>query len=62
MADDRNDRAPQDRRVNVHEDRELRFRTTRWTVTPDARRRAVHKVGVSADAVERELGGAAGSA
>jgi hypothetical protein len=57
MADDLKNRGAQDRaRVNIHEDHEVRYWTQKWGVTPEALKAAVGKVGVSADAVARELG------
>jgi uncharacterized protein DUF3606 len=57
MADDLKNRGAQYRaRVNIHEDHEVRYWTQKWGVTPEALKAAVGKVGVSADAVARELG------
>ena len=62
MADDKNDRGPADRaRVNVEEDYEVRYWTAKWGVTADELRRAVAKVGVSAEAVEHELRSGSGN-
>lgn len=57
MADDLKDRGVRDRsRVNVHEDYEVRYWTEKWGVTEERLRQAVQKVGVSVEAVARELG------
>ena len=57
MADDLNNRGAQDRaRVNVNEDHEVRYWTQKWGVSKEQLAAAVNKVGVSADAVARELG------
>ena len=57
MADDLKNRGAQDRsRVNVHEDHEVRYWTGKWGVTKEQLAAAVKKVGVSVDAVARELG------
>lgn len=59
MADDRNLRGPQDSsRVNLEQDYERRYWCERFGCTEDQLRRAVAKVGSSADAVGRELGNA----
>ena len=56
MADDLKNRGAQDRaRVNVNEEHEIRYWTEKWGVTPQALKDAVKRVGVSADAVAREL-------
>jgi hypothetical protein len=44
------------RRVNVHEDHEVRYWTEKCGVTKQQLADAVKKVGVSIDAVARELG------
>ena len=57
MADDLKNRGAQDRaRVNVHEDHEVRYWTEKCGVTKQQLADAVKKVGVSIDAVARELG------
>jgi hypothetical protein len=56
MADDLKNRGAQDRaRVNVNEDHEVRYWTQKWGVSKEQLAAAVNKVGVSADAVAREL-------
>ena len=58
MADNKNDRGPGDRsRINIHENYEVQYWTTKFGVTKEQLSAAVDKVGVSAAAVERELGG-----
>lgn len=57
MSDDKTKRGPQDSsRVNVHEDYEVAYWTGKWGVTKAQLEAAVKKVGVSADAVGKELG------
>jgi Protein of unknown function (DUF3606) len=57
MVDDLKDRGAQDRsRVNVNEDHEVRYWTQKWGVSKEQLADAVQKVGVSVDAVARELG------
>ena len=57
MADDLKNRGAQDRaRVNVNEDHEVRYWTQKLGVSKEQLAAAVNKVGVSADAVARELG------
>jgi Protein of unknown function (DUF3606) len=56
MADDLKNRGAQDRaRVNVNEDHEVRYWTQKWGVSKEQLAAAVKKVGVSVDAVAREL-------
>ena len=56
MSDNLKDRGPQDRsRVNVSEEWEVRYRTREFGVNEDQLRKAVQKVGPSADAVRKEL-------
>jgi len=43
------------KRINIHEDYEVRYWTKRFGVTPEQLKAAVHKVGVMVDDVEREL-------
>jgi hypothetical protein len=48
--------SPQDaKRINVHEDYEVRYWTKRFGVTPEELKAAVKKVGVMVDNVEAEL-------
>jgi hypothetical protein len=55
MADDLRNRGAQDRRrVNIHEDHEVRYWTEKWGITKQQLADAVKKAGVSADAVARE--------
>jgi hypothetical protein len=57
MVDDLKNRSAQDRlRVNVHEYYEVRYWTEKWGVTQEQLVEAVHKAGVSAEAVARQLG------
>lgn len=58
MADDQTRRSPQDAaRININEDYEVRYWTERFGVGEQRLRDAVEKVGVGAEAVERELRG-----
>ena len=58
MADDKQKKGPQDAsRVNVHEDYEVAYWSTRFGVTADQLRAAVEKAGTSAKAVEEQLKG-----
>ena len=57
MADDKSSIGGQDRaRINVNEDYELRDWSKKFGVTPDELKKAVKKVGTSADDVRKELG------
>ena len=57
MATDLKNRGEPDRtRVNVNEDREVRYWTQKWGVTKEQLAAAVNKAGVGADAVARKLG------
>jgi hypothetical protein len=57
MADNLQDRGPQDRaRINVNEPHEVAYWTSKFGVTADQLRNVVTDVGVSADAVEQALG------
>jgi hypothetical protein len=57
MSDDTKDRGPQDAsRINVHEDYEVRYWTKALGVSKAELEALVKKVGVSADAVRKELG------
>lgn len=56
MSDDLQRRGGQDRkRIDVHQNHELRDWADRFGVTTEALRRAVQAVGDRADAVERHL-------
>lgn len=57
MADDLTKRGKPDQiRVNVQEDWELRERSKEWNVTPQQIKDAVEKVGPMVKDVKRELG------
>lgn len=57
MADDLTKRGKPDQiRVNVHEDWELRERSKEWNVTPQQIKDAVKKVGPMVKDVKKELG------
>jgi len=57
MADDKSNRGPQDAaRINLHEDYEVTYWTGKFGVSKAELEAAVKKVGVSAEAVGRELG------
>jgi hypothetical protein len=56
MADDLNNRGPQDRaRINVNEAHEIRYWTKALNISEDQLRAAVAAAGVNADAVRRFL-------
>jgi Protein of unknown function (DUF3606) len=56
MSDDKTKTGDSDRkRVNIHEDYELRDWSKKWGVSEQQVKDAVAKVGVMADDVEREL-------
>lgn len=56
MADDKTKTAPQDAaRINVHEDYELRYWSTKFGCTEEQLKAAVKKAGVMAKDVEQEL-------
>lgn len=56
MADNLQDRGPQDRaRINVHEDWEVRYWTEALGVSKEELERAVEQVGPSAKAVREHL-------
>jgi len=56
MADDLTNRGPRDRnRIDVNEDYEVRYWTTKFTCTTAELREAVKAVGVMADKVEAYL-------
>lgn len=58
MADDLTKRQPQDaNRISMREDWEVRYWAAKFGVSEERLKRAVMKVGNSAAAVERELGG-----
>jgi len=55
--DDKKKTAPQDAdRVNVNEDYEVQYWSTKWGVSAEALKAAVAKAGPMADNVARELG------
>jgi hypothetical protein len=57
MADDKSNRGPQDAsRINIHEDYEVEYWTRKFGVSQSELEAAVGKVGVSADAVAKQLG------
>ena len=57
MADDLSNRGVQDRaRVNISEGHEVRYWTEKWGISAAQLADAVRKVGVSADAVAKQLG------
>jgi len=57
MADDLKNRGAQDRRrVNIHEDYEVRYWTEKWGISKEQLAQAVKRAGVSAEAVARQLG------
>lgn len=57
MADNLNERGPQDRsRVNVNEEWELQYWSRKFGVSAEQLRAAVKAVGPSADAVGKHLG------
>jgi hypothetical protein len=56
MSDDKSKTVAERRRINIHEDYELRFWSKKFGVSPNELRCAVSKVGVFADDVARELG------
>lgn len=56
MADDKNNRGPQDRsRINLSEDYEVRYWTDKFGVSKAQLEEAVRAAGSSAEAVEKEL-------
>lgn len=58
MTDDRNKRGPEDAsRINLNEDYEVEYWTNRFGVSKERLKTAVDKVGVSVDAVAKELNG-----
>jgi hypothetical protein len=57
MPDDKTKTGPaDDKRVNVHEDYELRYWSGKFGVTPEKLKDAVRKVGPMVDDVKKELG------
>jgi hypothetical protein len=56
MSDDKSKTVAKRRRINIHEDYELRFWSKKFGVSPNELRRAVSKVGSFADDVAREFG------
>ena len=57
MADNLNDRGPQDRsRINVNEPWELQYWTRRFGVSEEQLRTAVNTAGTSVEAVGKHLG------
>jgi hypothetical protein len=58
MSDDLSNRGPADgRRIDVNQEHELRYWSAKFNVTHETLRKAVDRVGVMADDVERELSG-----
>ena len=54
--DDKTKTAPQDaKRINVHEDYEVKYWTKKLGCTPEQLKTAISKVGVMTDDVEKEL-------
>lgn len=57
MSDDKTNTGPGDaQRINVNEDYEVAYWTRKWRVHESELRAAVARVGVSVEAVRRELG------
>jgi len=57
MADDKSKRGGSDRsKINIHEDYELRYWKTKFGVSEQQLKDAVHKVGSSAEKVAKALG------
>lgn len=57
MSDDKSKSGGQDRkRINVHEDYELRDWSKKFGVSPEELKKAVEQVGDSAEAVQKHLG------
>jgi Protein of unknown function (DUF3606) len=56
MADDKTKTAQDGRRIDVHQDYELRYWSGKFGVSEDQIKAAVQKVGTMADDVARELG------
>jgi len=56
MADDKKKTAPQDaQRINVHEDYEVQYWSTKFGCTEEQLKAAVKKVGIMVEDVEAEL-------
>ena len=55
MSDDKSKTVADRKRINVHEEQELRYWSHRLGVSSDELKRAVSKVGVMADDVARAL-------
>jgi hypothetical protein len=55
MSDDRSKTVADRKRINIHEDHELRSWSKKFGVSPNELKRAMSKVGVMADDVAREL-------
>jgi uncharacterized protein DUF3606 len=56
MSDYKSKTVADRKRINIHEDHELRYWSNRLGVSRDELKRAVSKVGVMADDVARALG------
>ena len=56
MFDDKSKSVGERKRINVHDDYEIRFWSKKFGVSPNELRCAASKVGVFADDVARELG------
>jgi Protein of unknown function (DUF3606) len=56
MSDDKSKTVADRKRINVHEDHELRYWSKKFGVSHDQLKAAVRRVGVMADDVARELG------
>ncbi|MCW3123833.1 MAG: hypothetical protein JWQ38_3325 [Flavipsychrobacter sp.] len=57
MSDDKTKRGPQDRsRINLNEDYEVEYWSSKFGITPDELRKIVAKAGPSASAVAAALG------
>ena len=56
MPNDKSKTVAERKRINIHEDYELRFWSKQFGVSPNELRCAVSKVGVFADDVASELG------
>jgi hypothetical protein len=56
MSDDKSKTVAGRKRINVHEDHELRYWSKEFGVSHDQLKAAVRRVGVMADDVARELG------
>ena len=56
MSDDKSKTVADRKRINIHEDHELRYWSQKFGVLHDQLKNAVNKVGVMADDVAREFG------